>query len=66
MTRPSDRAIAQALLTGDQVREIYSSPMGCRRLARIYGVDAKAIKRIRNGTQWEFETRNLRAALAGD
>jgi hypothetical protein len=41
-----------AKLTEAQAREIRASPFGCRSLSRIYGVDKKAIQRIRNGTQW--------------
>jgi hypothetical protein len=36
-------------LTPDDVRLILASPLGCRRLARIYGVDKGTILNARNG-----------------
>ena len=41
-----------AKLTADDVRAIRGSTLGCRRLARAYGVDKKTIQRARNGQQW--------------
>lgn len=43
----------QAKLLQSQVDEIRSSPLGCRKLSRIYSVDKRTIQRIRNGTQWK-------------
>lgn len=45
-------ANGQAKLTAAQVLEIRNSADGCRRLATQYGVDKKAIQRIRRGEQW--------------
>jgi len=42
-----------AKLTEEQVKEIFNSKLGCRRLARIYKVDRKAIQKIRNGKNWK-------------
>lgn len=39
-------------LTTEQVLEIRRSPLGCRRLARAFGVSAGQVKKIRNGTAW--------------
>lgn len=41
-----------AKLIENQVAEIFNSNLGCRKLARIYGVDKKIIQRIRNGRNW--------------
>lgn len=42
----------QAKLTREQVAEIHESPLGCRRLGRLYGVDKRTIQRIRQRKQW--------------
>lgn len=42
----------QSKLTASDARAIRESPLGCRRLAKLYGVDKKTIQWVRNGTQW--------------
>lgn len=42
----------QSRLTEQQAVEIRNSPLGCRRLAVIYGVHKTTIQRVRNGTHW--------------
>ena len=42
-----------AKLVEKEVREIFNSPLGCRRLARLYQVDKKVIQKIRNGSNWK-------------
>lgn len=46
-------ANGQAKLTWDKADEIRNSPLGCIRLARIYGVDKKVIQRIRRNESWK-------------
>ena len=43
----------QSRLTEDAVRQIKSSPLGCRVLGRLHGVDKKTIQRVRNGIHWK-------------
>ena len=42
----------QSKLTQHQVAAIRASALGCRRLAKEYGVDKTTIQRARNGTHW--------------
>lgn len=44
---------AMSRLKSDQVIAIKASPLGCRKLGLIYGVDKKTIQRVRNGTHWK-------------
>lgn len=42
----------QSRLTAAQAKEIRESPMGCIRLARIYGVHKSTIQNVRKGRYW--------------
>lgn len=46
-------ANGQSKLDEQKAREIKASPLGCRQLARVYGVDKKTIQRVRSGINWK-------------
>lgn len=46
-------------LTEQQVKEIYLSKLGGRKLAKIYGVSSTNIRNIKNKLQWEWLTDTL-------
>jgi HNH endonuclease len=44
----------KAVLTEPQVLEILSSPSGCRKLARAFGVGRTAVRSVRRGDSWKY------------
>jgi hypothetical protein len=44
----------KAKLTPDDVRAIRADSRGCKRLARIYGVQPSTIRHLRSGKTWSF------------
>jgi len=57
---PKGERMWSAKLTADEVNEIIASPLGCKRLARVYGVTPAHINQIRSGLKW----RHLKDRLA--
>jgi hypothetical protein len=50
---PKGERMWSAKLTAAQVREIRASPLGNRRLARLYPVSRGTIMHIRTGRKWK-------------
>ncbi len=57
ITVPVGAANPRAILTEDQVREIFTSTESRAELARQYGVNWSTIHRIKNGVRWSHITK---------
>jgi hypothetical protein len=51
--RPPLNHVTRAKLTREQVEEIRTSPLGCRRLGKKYGVVPATIKKARRRVTWQ-------------